>query len=61
MAKSTLFILTIEQRRRFWREENTSPSIFSIIDRVFSIFRRKKTGSNPSEMDIKVIIPAPTQ
>ena len=28
---------------------------------VFSIFRRKKMGSNPSEMDIKVVNPAPTQ
>ena len=46
---------------QLWREINTSPSIYSFIDRVFSIFRRKKYGSNPSEMDIKVVIPAPTK
>ena len=40
--------------------KNTSPSISSFIDRVFSIFRRKKYMSNPSEMDIKVLVPAPT-
>ena len=27
----------------------------------FSIFRQKKVRSDPSEMDIKVVIPAPTQ
>ena len=40
---------------------NTSPSNSSLRDRVVSIFRRKKYGSNPSEMGIKVIIPVPTQ
>ena len=37
------------------------PSISYFKDRVFSIFRRKKYGSDQSEMDIKVLIPAPTQ
>ena len=36
------------------------PSIFSRTDRVFSIFGQKKVWSDPSEMDIKVVIPAPT-
>ena len=31
-------------------------SISSSTDRVFSVFRQEKYGSNPSEMDIKVII-----
>ena len=44
-----------------WREINTFPSISSFADRVFSIFRRKIYGSDQSEMEIKVIIPAPTQ
>ena len=40
---------------------NNFPSISSFTDRVFSIFRRKIYGSDQSEMNIKVIIPAPTQ
>ena len=43
-----------------WREINTLPSISSLTDRVFSIFRQKEVQSDPSEMDIKVVIPAPT-
>ena len=43
-----------------WKR-NTSPSISSFMDRAFSIFQREKYGSNPSEMDIKVVIPASTQ
>ena len=34
---------------------------FAFTDRVFSIFRRKIYGSDQSEMDIKVTIPAPKQ
>ena len=30
------------------------------MGRAFSIFRQKMDGPNPSEMDIKVSIPAPT-
>ena len=44
----------------FWREINTFPSIPSLIRRVFSIFRRKMDGPNPSELDINVLIPAAT-
>ena len=41
--------------------KNTFPSTSSPIDRDFFNFRQKKYGTNPSEMDIKVLIPAPTQ
>ena len=37
------------------------PPIFSVTGRVFSIFRRKMYGPNPSEMDFKVLITAPTR
>ena len=53
--------LSITEKCRLWRELNTSPSISSFIHRVFSIFRRKKYGSNPLEKDTKVIFPTPTQ
>ena len=46
---------------RLWREINTLPSISSFTYRVFSIFERKKNGSDPSVKDIKLVIPAPTQ
>ena len=36
------------------------PSISFLIGRAFSIFRKKKDGPNPSDIDIKVSIPAPT-
>ena len=57
------FKYNIYQREgcRLWREINTLPSIFSLTDGVFSIFWQKKVRSDPSEMDIKVVIPAPTQ
>ena len=32
----------------------------SLIGRAFFIFRQKLDGTNPSEVDIKVSIPAPT-
>ena len=60
-GKSILFILYIEEKFGLWRETKTSPSISSFMDHVSSIFRRMKYGSNPSEMAIKVVIPAPTQ
>ena len=41
--------------------KNNFPSISSFTDRVFSTFRRKIYGSDQSEVDIKVLIPAPTQ
>ena len=44
----------------FWWKINISPSICYLMDRVFSIFWQKKYGSNPPEMDIKVVIPLPT-
>ena len=61
LGKSTFFILTIEESWRLWQDISTSPSFSSFIDRVFSIIRRKKYESFPSEKDIKVVIPAPTQ
>ena len=36
------------------------PSISSIIGRAFPTFRQKMDGPNPSEMNIKAFIPAPT-
>ena len=61
IGKSTLIILFIKEMGcRLWREINTLPSNSSLTDRVFSIFRQKKVRSDPSEMDIKVVIPAPT-
>ena len=41
-------------------KKTTLPSISSLIGRAFSIFRQKMDGPNPSEMDIKVFIPAAT-
>ena len=38
-----------------------SPSSSSFTDRVFSIFRQKRYVSDPSEMDNKVVFPAPTR
>ena len=49
------------KKAEFWSEINTYPFILSFMDRVFSIFRKKGYGFNPSEMDIKVVIPAPTK
>ena len=48
------------KRCRLWREINTLSSISSLTDRILSIFRQKRVRSDPSEMDIKVVIPAPT-
>ena len=50
-----------DKRCRLWREINTFSSISSLIGCVCSTFRRKKYKPNPSEMDMKVLIPAPTQ
>ena len=50
-----------DKRCLLWREIYTIPSISSLIGRVFSIIRGKKHEPNPSELDIKVLIPAPTQ
>ena len=61
IGKSILIILSIMEKCRHLREINTLPSISSLTDRVFSILRPKKYGSDPSEMHIKVVIPAPTQ
>ena len=41
IGKSTLNILSIKEKCLLWREINTSPSISSSMDRVFSIFRQK--------------------
>ena len=40
---------------------NDFSSISSLIGHVFSVFRREKYAPNASKMDIKVLIPAPTQ
>ena len=45
---------------RLWRGIDTFPYISSLMGRVFSISRRKMDGPNPSKMDIKLLIPAPT-
>ena len=50
-----------DKRCQLWQEINTFPSIHSLISCVFSILRRKKFEINPSEMDIKVLILAPTE
>ena len=61
IGKSTLIRIFIKEKGcRLWREINTLPYISSLTDRVFSIFRQKKVRSDPSETDIKVVIPAPT-
>ena len=44
-----------------WRGINIFPAISSPIERIFCIFRSNMKGSNPSEMDMKVLILAPTQ
>ena len=41
-------------------KKTTFPSISSLIGRPFSIFRQKMDSPNPSEMEIKVLIFAPT-
>ena len=41
IGKSTLNILSIKEKRQLWRKINTSPSISSFMDRIFSIFRLK--------------------
>ena len=41
-SEKCLTKLSIKEKCRLWREINTSPSISSFIDRVFSIFRQKK-------------------
>ena len=60
-GKGTLIILSRRGKCRLWRETNTFQSFSSFTDCVFSIFRRKKYASNPSEVNIKVVIPAPTE
>ena len=45
------------QFRLQW-EINTFKSICFLIRHVFTVFRRKLHGPNPSQMDIKVLIPA---
>ena len=54
-------IICQREKCRLWREINTFPSISSLTDRVFSIFRQEEVRSDPSKMDIKVFIPLPTQ
>ena len=41
-------------------KQTTFPSICSLKGRAFSIFRQKRQGPNPSELDIKMFIPAAT-
>ena len=60
IGKSTLIILFTKEKMPTLAGKNTPPSISFLTDRVLSIFRQKRYGSDPSEMDIKVAIPAPT-
>ena len=45
---------------RLWWETKNFPFISLLIGRNISIIRRKMYGPDPSEMDIKVLIRAPT-
>ena len=48
------------KRKMLWWETNTSPSISSLLGRVFAIFCQRTYGPNPMDVDIKVFIPEPT-
>ena len=43
-----------------WKK-NTFPLVSSLIGCTFSILQKKNYETNPSEMDIKVLVPAPKQ
>ena len=57
IGKSTLTILSIKQNFPLSRELNSSPSISSFMDRVFSIFRRKSTGQSREKRTWKWSLP----
>ena len=61
LGKCSLIILTAEEICQHWREMNLFSSISSFTDGVFSMFRQKQYEFKPSEKDIKVLVPAPTQ
>ena len=50
-----------DKKGQLWREINTFLSISSLIGYVFSIFWRITYDPTPSEIEIEVFIPAPTQ
>ena len=56
--KTTDFI-QIKADKQLWREKPPFASISSLIRRVRSIFRQKVDELIPSEMDIRVVNPAP--
>ena len=60
IEKNTFFIDTLKWKCQLWQERNTFPSIFSLIGRVFTFIRQKIDAPDPSELDIKMLIPAPT-
>ena len=61
IGKSTLIMLSIKGKMPTLAG-NKHPFVqFSLMDRVFSICRQKSYASNTSEIDIKVVIPTPTQ
>ena len=53
-------VLYTKGKCQFWRELNTFPCTSSLKSRVFSILQQKMYAPNPSERDVKELIPAPT-
>ena len=57
----------VQSRQKYFSHNNNKgklksfPSTSFFTDCVFSIFRRKLYGYDQSELDIKLLIPAPTQ
>ena len=60
IKKSTNITNISKLECQLWREIYNFSIHFSPIGRAFSIFRQKIDGPNPSEMHIKVFIPALT-
>ena len=60
LGKSTYLTINRSENAYSAGKQANFPSITSLIGRVHYIFSRKVNGPNPSEMDIKVFIPAPT-
>ena len=60
IRKSTNNVTTSKLECQLWSEKNNFSIHFSLIGRAFSMFRQKLDGPNPSELNIKVLVPAPT-
>ena len=58
-GKVTLIIRALKARWRLWWEINTFPPVSSLKGCVFPNFWQKMDEPNPSEMNVKVLIPAP--